>query len=230
MVSSPPKAATMARYTNTQDSSIAEILRKAFPNRQEQLKDVIWIAELFDECSKLTTTLKSDVDIAIHELSSTTDDLKQYRLRVLVRTLFASIEGNIAIFKQILLGCNDIGSIHLENDDLAIIIENERTINDQVIKPKRTPLKDVVKFIFTTFAMEISRREFKIDTDSKEWEAFCDSIKLRDRLTHPKTNNDMTITNQEKDDLLLASKWFFEASTFLWKLPIKVFEQQMQSK
>jgi len=220
----------MARYTNTQESSIAEIVRKAFPDKQEQLKDVIWIAELFDECSELTTTLKSDVDIAINELSTTTDDIKQYRLRVLVRTLFASIEGNIAIFKQILLGCNDIKSIQLENDDLEIIIENERTINDKLIKPKRISLKDVVKFIFTTFAMEISKSEFKINTDSKEWQAFCDSIKLRDRLMHPKTNRDMVITNQEKNDLILASKWFFETSTFLWKLPIKVFEQQIQSK
>lgn len=201
------------------EDSIADVIRKHFPDKQEEFKDILWIAELFDEHSKLIEILKSDVDIAINEVSSATDELRQYRLRVLVRTFFAFIEGNIAILKQILLGCNDIKSINLEIDDLAIIIENKRVVNDQLVKPKRRQLKDVVKFIFTTFAMEISKREFKIDTDSKEWKAFCDSIKLRDRLMHPKTPGDMTVTDQEKDDLILASKWFLGTSTFLWKLP-----------
>jgi len=204
--------------------STADLIRKAFPNKQDQLSDAIWLAELFDEQSKLIRALRADVDIASDELRSTTEELWQFRTRVFIRTSFAAIEGINAAFRQKLLGCHKVKLIKLDIKEFEKLIEDEESFEGQLIRPKRMPLKDVVKFLFTVHARKISKQEFLIMNDSNDWKVFCDSIKLRDRLMHPKSSSDLIVTKEEQLKLLAASSWYFGTSTEVLRLPSKIFE------
>jgi len=199
--------------------SIADDIRESFPHKHEKLKEIVWLAELFDEHQRLIEILKGDALIALTELQSESEENEQFIKRSFVRTTFAAIEGIMNVLKQSILGCYKIGMIELAKKDFERLVETEESFESLLIKPKRIPLKDMMKFIYTTYSNNMKNREMIIDVNSPEWMAFCEGIKIRDRLTHPKTVNDLIVTQEELNALLVASKWFFELVMSLWELP-----------
>lgn len=199
--------------------SIADDIRKFFPHKHEELNEKIWLAELFDEHQRLIQILKDDVHIALTELQSHSEENRQFVRRSFARTLFAAIEGILNVLKQSILGCYKISVIDLTKEDFERLIEAKENFKGSLIKPKRIPLKDMMKSVYKIYSNKMLSQELVIDIDSSGWMAFCEGIKIRDRLMHPKMSGDLAVTEDEQNTLFTASHWFLDVIPILWKLP-----------
>jgi len=55
----------------------------------------------------------------------------------------------------------------------------------------------------------VSNTTFKIEKNSKEWSSFNEALKIRDRLTHPKSTNDLIISDVELEAVEKTFMWYF---------------------
>ncbi|RYX86744.1 hypothetical protein EON83_00765 [bacterium] len=63
-------------------------------------------------------------------------------------------------------------------------------------------------FIFSYFP-DLIGLENKVDKNSQEWKDFVDSVKIRNRITHPKKFADININSHEFEKIRGATQWWF---------------------
>lgn len=139
-------------------------------------------------------------------------DLKQENSqfwRRVVYRVFASIEALISHLKQsVLLFTIDRKDMFSPSERLALD-EKEYWIGDVgLVTTKKAKIRFLPNLIFAfkAFATAIEN-PFTINKDSS-WESLTKSIKVRDRITHPKTAEDYSITENDMKDLFKAWDWF----------------------
>ncbi len=164
-------------------------------------------------------TLYNDIDkCLVHTLllaEHISDDDKQFWRRVYIRSLFAFIEGVVYNMKQVALEALEDCKANLTNGEEAILQEKNYNLDDTgAIKPidTRLSIRRNIKFAFTILAKS-SGQYYSLDIGDARWDAFLKTLKARDRLMHPKQENDLVITDAE---FALASKtqnWFIENFT-----------------
>jgi hypothetical protein len=66
-----------------------------------------------------------------------------------------------------------------------------------------------LKFAFSIFAA-CNDAAFEVKADTRGWNAFVNSQKVRNRLTHPKSSSALEVSDKEVKDVREASRWFVE--------------------
>ncbi len=153
---------------------------------------------------ELLPTLVNNVKIAEDNI-----DDKQYSRRVYIRTLFAMIEGSIYAMKIALFGIGrESGSIKVP--DLVVLKESSFDLskNGKVKeKAKFFRIPENLRFTIRTIK-HLLGKEIELGVGNQDWENLKKSIKIRNKVTHPKSLKDLNISDEALECIRSVNLWF----------------------
>lgn len=199
-----------------QNSSLEELLEKYYDARKQreeiELSNACQQAMLDELASldyiKLVTILTSDVSFSLENLNK--EDNEFYR-RTYLRNIFAFIEGVIYTLKQEILSKERHSQVvMLRPEEILAIKEKAPQVkeNGEVKEvTKYTELISNVRLTFKYYA-KVFNVSYNLDVSGELWGYFRDSLNVRHRITHPKQDSDMSITDEELVKSYLSYKWF----------------------
>lgn len=157
---------------------------------------------------ELQKTLNQDTDEA-HELFRFATP--EFCTRTIVRTMSAEFEAMIYFLAEFLVKLNCINSevFNLTPEELNVLKSESLTIKrngDISITQKFYPFQERMLFVLK-MAAKILNPDAMPNTDDSNWAKVKTFIKIRNRLTHPKSLSDLHITDNEVDDLNGAQDW-----------------------
>jgi hypothetical protein len=154
--------------------------------------------------------LIADYDRCANELEASDS---QFGRRTLCRTIFSMFEAMNGLLKEKAIEaiCADKKSwnatrIELLGDHEYRILRNGKLET----QPLRRPFLNYTAFILRALAEE-SYTEPVFFSDPG-WNEFQEAVKIRHRLTHPKKNTDMNISDVEMTTLQEAVRWYYNAA------------------
>ena len=147
---------------------------------------------------------------AVDAMNKMSANDNQSTRRDFVRTAFAAIEGWLWNYRQKVQ--STIGTVRdfsaLEKSAFAetsYIISETGKLRDQT---RFTPMATMFRFV--TRIAEEQYGEQLVDFGSSEWKNFVYAIAIRNRVTHPKTIMDLTLSDVDIATVKAALLWFFE--------------------
>ncbi|MHB1077722.1 MAG: hypothetical protein ACYCZG_17105 [Thiobacillus sp.] len=128
--------------------------------------------------------------------------------RTYIRSFFAMIEGVIFQLKQIALQANSEAKIFTDNEIQKLLEQEKYLTEDGVVKDRKIKTKLLTNLEFAILSVvKVLNLNYKIDKDSG-WEQLGLAIKIRDRITHPKTTKSLLIDSDDMEILGRANSWF----------------------
>jgi hypothetical protein len=149
-----------------------------------------FLVAIFDDVRKAERDLKGDD--------------APFRRRAYVRATFSSVEGFIFIMKKMALGKPNLFS----QNELAILREEPLVAgpaNGVRVRPRFLPIGDNLRFAFGAF-MRSHGSTAVLPTD-EGWNDFTRAIGIRNRVTHPKSNEDLQIGDEDIEIVRRAAHW-----------------------
>ena len=162
------------------------------------------------------TTLKGDVDAAV-AFGKTNDN--QFARRTLVRTLFAFIEGLTNQLSSVAAASAPVETGIFSAGEVAALSEESYDVNDQgqvETRAARIPLKRRIRLAFRCYP-RIHGTSFNPEFGDQGWSALQDAVRIRDRLTHPKRDADLSVSDDDLAKLTTASEWYQDTIVALLK-------------
>lgn len=171
-------------------------------------------------------TLHDDVIHSLMELKKTNT---QFMRRTHIRALFAFIEGCVYMIKQeVFIHQKYKRQPNLTPEEMILLKEETPYLerNGKVKKmPKYVDLLSNVRFTIECYK-KTSNLNHELDVSGKSWKSFHNSLKVRDRITHPKNSSDMEISDNELKESFLAFSWFRQIVLDLFKLKVEKLKEQ----
>jgi hypothetical protein len=164
--------------------------------------------------NSFTHVLINDVMVAIKRLHQ--DDNPTHR-RELVRTVSASIEGlHWQLKNDLLESCRDKLSIHEQAamQEETYFVDARGKVQSQ---PRYLPLTNAIRLVIEV--VKRIRPTFEIDLSHPGWAGLKQTIKVRNRLVHPKELEELAVTDAERNAAVRGFAWFLA-------LAIEVLRQQ----
>ncbi|MCA0354702.1 MAG: hypothetical protein LCH85_22135 [Chloroflexi bacterium] len=180
-----------------------------------ELPKQVKIHESGRQLMTIMNLLLEDVDycfLAIDDLKKrgySSEEL-QFWYRAVIRSLFAWIEGVIYRLKQFSIEYDGVLSEKLDSKLYSSLLDTEYQINEkgEIVKSdKFIPLPRNLIFAFKIYA-HVYNCQYNVETSTHHWRNFRDAIKIRNRITHPKVSDDITITEDEVLLIKDVRKWF----------------------
>lgn len=94
--------------------------------------------------------------------------------------------------------------------ELAALREESHDVNEQgEVEPRaaKIPLRRRIRWAFRSYP-RIHRATFSLDLGGNGWAALQDAIRVRDRLTHPKAEAGLTVSDDDMAMIGTASRWY----------------------
>lgn len=206
--------------------SLSEALRKAL--QFETLEELKEYENRLRRHNELIESLIDDWDCALEKLEI--DDSDQFCRRTLIRTLFVMIEGAVFALKQLVLEEHRIGKLELSPPAYAVLSEKSYALKESGVLrvldnyPK---LKANIKFTLPFYAHALGMAfEFDPPLDKEPgWGSLCRAIGKRNSLMHPKSQEDLVVSDRDLDDALNAASWFTEQLDELESMAFKALLQ-----
>jgi hypothetical protein len=140
--------------------------------------------------------------------------MDQFWRRTLVRTFFAQVDAEISAMKQMAIivaetpNTDPAETVVFTRAEIELLNEREYRIQNGVAEETKAKisLRTNLQFAFEMFR-KASRSAFSLQTNGHQWECFLKAIKIRDRLTHPKTVQDLIVTDAEMSVITKAFTW-----------------------
>jgi len=170
------------------------------------------IEALGNDVTKCHEELLKAIDEGTVDSDGTVDADYEYHARQLVRTIFAFIEGVTFSMKvKAASHCLD-NRIEITDGERFFAVDKDHILTDKgrvIERPAHIRLSDNVQLAFAL--QEKALRIAKLfDSSCEWWSCFKSSIKVRDRLTHPKMPEDIDISGDEIVSVLSAYEGFKE--------------------
>ncbi len=138
--------------------------------------------------------------------------------RAYVRVMLSFIEGMTDALKQILLGGSECGRFKLDEAEVHVLREVHFQLDGKFrAKVVRRPMrvKDNVRFTLLLLG-RLADKPFVPNFGDQGWASFLEAVVIRNRVTHPRTRDDLWLTNADLDKVNEAVKWFeVETARFL---------------
>lgn len=134
--------------------------------------------------------------------------------RHFVRAVMAYIEGMTYRMKQIALCFSRLPREEITDAEKALLREVRFDLTqsgETKEKPYFLSTEENVRFAFKVTA-KVFRVPFQLDTQSDGWKALQKIIKVRHRLMHPKTPQNLDISEEELSLAIQAAWWFATTS------------------
>jgi hypothetical protein len=158
--------------------------------------------------------LSDDVDAAKRHLDKTDS---QFSRRMYIRSLFAFIEGNSFRLRRMALDAHHHRKNCFSGEEIQILEEKETIIKengDRVIKTKYLRFLDSIRFSQDCYMKAIGGKK-QPDYGNKGWEKLIEAVSIRNRITHPKTADDLKIKDEELTIIDEAKHWYSDNVQFL---------------
>lgn len=166
--------------------------------------------------------LLDDILVAADRLAETNNQMHK---RELVRAIFAGIEGNIWTYKEkIRKLAADIEAV----DSLTLLAMDQKQyyISDNGgYSVKDTHISTKIMFRFACKVAEKINPDLSIDFGNGGWEKLNKAYDVRDRITHPKTIQDLTISIQDIATVWSATIWLTAAIGYSLELSYQYAEE-----
>ena len=149
-------------------------------------------------------------------------DLKIYSedfvKRSVVRSYFALVEGSLFQLKQVAVQGNSYYQV-LDQFELGFLQERSVFVAENgVVKTKSSQISLVPNLLFTANSLiKVFNLNYTL-IKGTGYEAFKDAIKIRDKITHPKSKSDITLSTQEILKIGDANIWYRDIFTDLINL------------
>ena len=163
--------------------------------------------------------------------------------KIYVKASASIIESELFALKRMILDAHKMNAIELSHEELAILLEESYTLSDKGkinVKPYFSSLTSNIKFIFCLgerlsrllgykstirFSISNSSNQNRSNAtgnsfDDPRWSSLQKSVKVRNRVTHPKKLADLQVTDKELVCLEEGENWFFES---IYTLKIALF-------
>lgn len=164
-----------------------------------------------DLLPELFRSLANDVIIAEGELEKDEFDEneRQFRRRSYIRTVFALVEGVTFVMKQFALSVHEGGTIIFSPAELALLREEQYDLEKGRPRTQQKHLRvaDNLRFAFDVFARAF-QTTYTLDVNIHQWSWFLDSVKLRNRIMHPKALKDLIISDEEMMQIQEVAAWY----------------------
>ena len=146
------------------------------------------------------------------EVESLLKDMdSQCARRMYIRSLFSLYEGTIWLIKQTCLNASCEVCRKVRHPDKEGLLKDENyevdANGDIKTRPRFTPLASNLRFAFMTFS-DLFGVDIDLETGSHHWKNFKDSIGVRNRITHPRSAEDLLISDEEFAKCQDSSYWF----------------------
>jgi hypothetical protein len=151
--------------------------------------------------------LSDDVVQAIRDLD---EEDSPCRRRALVRAVFANIEGTVYYLKIRTLRRAKGNFSRFSPAELAMLREETYSVNARGharTRRRYTPIPENFRFTMSMFMRGVLPN-FRLDLTDDGWVAFCESVEVRNRITHPKSAESLDVTRAEIDLVNKAYRWF----------------------
>lgn len=184
--------------------------------------------ELTDEIHEVSGAMR-DLDTGVWTFPDP-NSLTKIKRRLLIRSMFATIEGTTFAFKQYALHTAPEGT--LTEAEKALCREVAYALKDNgEAKEETAKLRFASNFKFALRMLAKSHNfSFSIDTNSPGWEAFRNAEKVRNRLMHPKGTDDLTVSDDELGTAIRGFQWAEEQihrlNNLLWDYLEDGFERR----
>lgn len=132
--------------------------------------------------------------------------------RLIVRNVFAFIEGMIFQMKQVALLFEQETPGVLSSQEVALAKEKEYALNEKGEIEERTAkirLKPNFLFAFKLFAKAGGLDEAPNLAGHSRWQDLGAAVTVRDRLMHPKKPEDMIVTDLEMQKVIRTYQWMY---------------------
>ena len=174
----------------------SDSLFKYFEERDQSHLMIIFLQQ---ELILIHNTGKLDTDDAGRDVSGSI-----WR-RIFIRSLFAYIEGTCYRLKQ------DVMLFNKPSPQEDSIISEKIYVLDEKGSIKERDLylrsQENLRFAFRIYA-ECFGSGFKLKTDGNGWNAYKNALIIRNRITHPKKNNDLKISDGKWACIINTRTWF----------------------
>lgn len=134
-----------------------------------------------------------------------------FHRRTYIRNVFSGIEGCIWLMKQTCLKAKaPDGKRIIGLADYLILAEVEYDVKDNgTIKTQSRSIKLAHNLRYTiNMVNRLIGTKIDLGVGTASWEDFQKAIKVRNRITHPKTAGDITVSDKEIELCKRVSSWF----------------------
>jgi len=125
----------------------------------------------------------------------------QFIRRIYIRSVFAYIEGSIWVLKQVCLKAKSVKGKNrkINIPEFAILTEQTYDLQNNgniKVKTKIINLLDSIQFTFKTIN-KLFKGEIDYGIGGSSWNKLIKAKNIRNRITHPKTESDMIVSDEE---------------------------------
>ncbi len=134
---------------------------------------------------------------------------KQFWCRTYTRFLFADLETRSYQLRRMMLLWHRMGIGGIQPEEAQFLEELSYRMNDKgEVQSVGAKIKTASSFLFT-FKMfsKVSGHDVDIDTGQVGWANFKKALTIRDRITHPRIIEDLSISNDEITDVIKVGYW-----------------------
>jgi hypothetical protein len=163
-------------------------------------------ADAVEELKQLYTILNADVRVA-NDAALT--DPTEFNMRTLVRTCFALIEGLAYQIRHVTLASLQ-GTDILSEGELAILKEVKYQLSDNGSVKRGNNFQAMLPQLLFTLRVYAKNHgaDFVPKTSDKGWTCLKEAVTIRDRLMHPKSLQDLSISDAERETFAAGVKWW----------------------
>lgn len=163
------------------------------------------------EWQQVGETLNKDERHARDELDSNPDS--QFWRRTVVRTFFAAVEGEIHQWKRQALLLETVGIAQLDDGQRSILKEETYDLKENgsvKSRPLFTKTDQSLRFCINLINDAVNAGyELDLGEDNR-WNSFKQAIGIRNRLMHPRSSDELEVTDDEVSVVRDAIAWFRE--------------------
>ena len=133
----------------------------------------------------------------------------QFSRRMYLRSLFALIEGNSFRLRQMALAAHKHRGKCLSDDEVIVLKEKEINVTENgklKVRTKHLEFIANVRFSQNCFLKAIGGKQ--PDYSDNGWALLKNAVKIRNRITHPRSEEDLIITDDELVLIDKAKEWY----------------------
>jgi hypothetical protein len=177
-------------------------------------KDLDVYSEGIEYLQAMTSILEKDLDEVVRIQAG--EEVNDTAVRVVLRTLFAWVEATVFALKRIALKISEHKEL-FSSAEMAMLHEHSYDLDEKgkaKIQPKFIPLTKNVRFAFETCSRAFGIRN-TLNVGDSRWDSFQRAIDMRNRITHPRTPEDLHLSDEDFAQIELAISWFSDSHTEL---------------